>query len=420
MFQIPRPSRLTLQGAAIALGMVLLMSCVRPLGVLFLGLFSYWLYWTRCSFRVVLTPELRAKFESWLQRAEDWRRNSPGMFCVVSSGCLATLAILGHLISGSTLVLTLLVLSALISTKYNFKLLQIERKDFQWSEKINYNNVDAELDDEFMPDVNDANLFVLERASDVATISSPIDADGMGDDIDDDERSDDIPSELLLIPDAIPEIDEHSTDEDDELVPLSRTKSKTTTTSGVTQSANNPVNAAAAAPHEQYDQRSTTTTTAAATITTTTEDGESTMDFRRGHFKRDSSLSTTSSSSEESLSKGLQFPDHTSVDAPALRQLTAPPSAASASASSSEATAAGAIIALAVKSQAQSLLPSLMSNLVGQWSNAATAAAQPVSGGEVVRMDQQQQLVKPQRRQVTALDSSDESDFEILETDDFK
>ncbi|XP_060664800.1 reticulophagy regulator 2 [Drosophila nasuta] len=414
MFQIPRPSRLTLQGAAIALGMVLLMSCVRPLGVLFLGLFSYWLYWTRCSFRVVLTPELRAKFESWLQRAEDWRRNSPGMFCVVSSGCLATLAILGHLISGSTLVLTLLVLSALISTKYNFKLLQIERKDFQWSEKINYNNVDAELDDEFMPDVNDANLFVLERASDVATISSPIDADGMGDDIDDDERSDDIPSELLLIPDAIPEIDEHSTDEDDELVPLSRTKSKT-------QSANNPVNAAAA-PHEQYEQRSTTTTAAAATITTT-EDGESTMDFRRGHFKRDSSLSTTSSSSEESLSKGLQFPDHTSVDAPALRQLTAPPSAASASSSEATATAAGAIIALAVKSQAQSLLPSLMSNLVGQWSNATTAAAgQPVSGGEVVSMDQQQQqqLVKPQRRQVTALDSSDESDFEILETDDFK
>ncbi|KAH8300883.1 hypothetical protein KR044_001675 [Drosophila immigrans] len=392
MFQIPRPSRLTLQGAAIALGMVLLMSCVRPLGVLFLGLFSYWLYWTRCSFRVVLTPELRAKFESWLQRAEEWRHNSPSMFCLVSSGCLASLAILGHLISGSTLVLTLLVLSALISTKYNFKLLQIERKDFQWSDKINYNNVDAELDDEFMPDENESNLFVLERASDVATISSPIDADADG--IDDDERSDDIPSELLLIPDAIPEIDEHSTDEDDELVPLSQSKSSKRSAAGAAQ---------AASAHEQYEQR---------TASATTEGGESSMDFRRGHFKRDSSLSTTSSSSEESLSKGLQFPDHTSVDAPALRQLTAPPTAAT----SSE-TAAGALIALAVKTQAQSLLPSLVSNLVGQWGNAPTA-----SGGEVVTMDHHQNaaLVKPQRRQVTALDSSDESDFEILETDDFK
>lgn len=101
---------------------------VRPLGVLFLGLLSYWLYWTRCSFRVVLTPQLRAKLESWLKSAEDWRRDSPRMFCLVSGGCLASLAILGHLISGSTLVLTLLVLSALVSTRYNFKLLQIEQK----------------------------------------------------------------------------------------------------------------------------------------------------------------------------------------------------------------------------------------------------------------------------------------------------
>ncbi|XP_034487635.1 uncharacterized protein LOC117791842 [Drosophila innubila] len=377
MFQIPRPSRLTLQGAAIALVTVLLMSCVRPLGVLFLGLFSYWLYWTRCSFRVVLTPELRVKFESWLQSAEDWRRDSPSMFCLVSSACLASLAILGHLISGSTLVLTLLVLSALVSTKYNFKLLQIERKDFQWSEKINYNNADAELDDEFMPDVNESNLFVLERASDVNTISSPTDADVEG--VGDDDKSDDIPSELL-IPDAIPEIDEHSTDEDDELVPLSQSKSSAQT---------NP------AAHEYEKNRP-------ADVNETTV--SKSMDFRRGHFKRDSSLSTTSSSSEESLSKGLQFPDHTSVDgggSSALRQLTAAPS-------NDAATSSSQLLALAVKTQAQALLPSLMSNLV-QWG----------ANNELVSTDNQAPANR-QRRQVTALDSSDESDFEILETDDFK
>ncbi|XP_030246759.1 uncharacterized protein LOC115565696 [Drosophila navojoa] len=119
------------------------------------------------------------------------------------------------------------------------------------------------------------------------------------------------------------------------------------------------------------------------------------MDFRRGHFKRDSSLSTTSSSSEESLSKGLQFPDHTSVDAggPSLRQLTAPPTGADAASSST-------LLTLAVKTQAQALLPSLVSNLV-QWGASELDST-------------------AKRRQVTALDSSDESDFEILETDDFK
>jgi len=253
--------------------------------------------------------------------------------------------------------------------------------DFQWSEKINYNNAEAELDDEFMPDVNESNLFVLERASDVNTISSPTDADveGVGDD--DDERSDDIPSELL-IPDAIPEIDEHSTDEDDELVPLSQSKpSAQTKPTPEEYEKNRPA-----------DQSSVNQSTV-----------DKTMDFRKGHFKRDSSLSTTSSSSEESLSKGLQFPDHTTVDGggPSLRQLTAAPSNDAASSSSQ-------LLALAVKTQAQALLPSLMSNLV-QWG----------ANNEVVSTDNTA-LAKPQRRQVTALDSSDESDFEILETDDFK
>ncbi|XP_032594272.1 uncharacterized protein LOC6565037 isoform X2 [Drosophila grimshawi] len=391
MFQIPRPSRLMLQVAAITLITMLLMFCVRPLGVLFLGLFSYWLYWTRCSYRVVLTPQLRNKFESWLHRAENWRHNSPSMFCLVSSGCLATLAILGHLISGSTLVLTLLVLSALVSTKYNFKLLQIERRDFQWSEKINYTNADAEVDDEFMPDVNESNLFVLERASDVATISSPTDADGVGDNDDDDDRSDDIPSELL-IPDSIPEIDEHSTDEDDELVPLVSQSKQT----AEEQSAAGYVKSEQTKSNESISN-------------TNLSKADKTMDFRRGHFKRDSSLSTTSSSSEESLSKGLQFPDHTSVDAgaPSLPQLTDTVVSSDAPTGS-----ASSLMAIAVNAQvAQSLLPSLMSNLV-KWGANELAVKTDCTDSAA--------LAKSQRRQVTALDSSDESDFEILETDDFK
>lgn len=363
--------------------------------MLFLGLLSYWLYWTRCSFRVVLTPQLRAKLESWLKSAEDWRRDSPRMFCLVSGGCLASLAILGHLISGSTLVLTLLVLSALVSTRYNFKLLQIEHKgkwnrptiwlefpcqltqsftDFQWSEKINYTNVEADADDEFLPDCNESNMFVLERASDVAIISSPPDVNGAPDEDDDDEEegSDDIPAELL-IPDVIPEIDENSTDEEDDLVPLvAKGPSQQIITSDVTSSSSAP--------------------------------GKK-MDFCKGHFKRDSSLSTTSSSSEESLSKGLQFPDHTSVDAggSSLRQLTAPPS------SNDDATGAGSnLLAMAVKAQAQALLPSLVSGLV-QW-----------GAGNPGNSEVDSATLKQHRRQVTALDSSDDSDFEILQADDCK
>lgn len=245
--------------------------------------------------------------------------------------------------------------------------------DFQWSEKINYtNNVEADADDEFLPDCNESNMFVLERASDVAMISSPPDAalGGVRDEDDDDEEecSDDIPAELL-IPDVIPEIDENSTDEDDDLVPLQKSQTASATV--------------AAGPSD---------------VATSTK-----MDFCKGHFKRDSSLSTTSSSSEESLSKGLQFPDHTTVDAGAsstLRQLTAPPS----SSSNADATRASNLLAKA-------LLPSLVSGLV-QW-----GAAIP----EAVALDTTDSAAaKQSRRQVTALDSSDESDFEILQADDCK
>ncbi|KAH8317494.1 hypothetical protein KR074_006682 [Drosophila pseudoananassae] len=388
---LPRWSYPTLYCGAAAVVTMLLMTWVRPLGVLFLGLLCYWIYWTRCSFRIVSTDELRSKVNSWLQRIEEWRHNSPSMFCFATCGCLGTLAVLGQLISGSTMVLAILVISALVSTKYNFKPLKIEPKgklflqmtqycllnhsfpDFQWSEKLNYNNLETEVDDEFLPDVNESNLFVLERASDVATISSPTEAN----DEDDDERSDDIPSELL-IPDVIPEIDEHSTDEEDELAPLATKTQKNTK-------------------EEQAAE-------------------DSDMKFRKGHFKRDSSLSTTSSSSEESLSKGLQFPDHNAVDGSSsqLRQITA-------ASSPDQPDPAGELVALAVKSQAQALLansgkllPSLVSGLV-QWGVGAGSGAL-ATGSDATDSNRDRE----QQRLVTALDSSDESDFEILETDDFK
>lgn len=66
-----------------------------------------------------------------------------------------------------------------------------------------------------MPEVNETNMFVLERASDLASLTLPTE------DVENDEdKSDEVPSELL-IPDSIPEIDENSTDDDqDDLLPI--------------------------------------------------------------------------------------------------------------------------------------------------------------------------------------------------------
>lgn len=235
-----------------------------------------------------------------------------------------------------------------------------------------------------MPDVNETNMFVLERASDLASLTSPTE-----DPDNDDDKSDEVPSELLL-PDSIPEIDENSSDDEhDDLLPVVQVSKSETHLKNSNPAKNSAV--------VKYSQ------------------SEDTIEFKKGHFKRDSSLSTTSSSSEESLSKGLKFPDHTAVDGP--NKKTVNTSTVVAKIAPSDNQEANDLVALAVKSQTQALLanssklvPSLISGLV-QGVLSAGAGALATQGGSVQSTN---------RRIVTALDSSDESDFEILEEEDFE
>ncbi|XP_023297338.2 uncharacterized protein LOC111679964 [Lucilia cuprina] len=355
---------------------------IRPLGLIFLVIFGFWFYKNRCNLRIQIPPELEKHLQLVQQRIIEFRQTKPTMFCAIASGCLAALAVVGHLVSGSMVVLTGLIVAAIISTKYNFKIIKIEPKDldFAWSEKLQQQ--DYELDDEFMPEVNESNLFVLERASDLASLTLPTE-DGENDE----DKSDEIPSELL-IPDSIPEIDENSTDdEQDDLLPVVQvSKSETHIKNSL------PASDASV----KYSQ------------------SEDTIEFKKGHFKRDSSLSTTSSSSEESLSKGLQFPDHTAVDGPSKsRTSTSTVVARPGAAGQLE---ANDLVAMAVKSQTQAflansskLIPTLMSGLV-----------QGVLGVGAGGLSTQNAPIhdSTHRRLVTALDSSDESDFEILEEED--
>uniref|UniRef100_T1PNW9 Uncharacterized protein n=1 Tax=Musca domestica TaxID=7370 RepID=T1PNW9_MUSDO len=297
------------------------------------------------------------------------------MFSAVASGALGALAVVGHLVTGSMAVLAGLVVAVVISSKYNFKIMKIEPSELtDWTEKV---YPETEMDDEFMPEVNETNLFLLERASDLASLTSPTE------DLENDEdKSDEVPSELL-IPDSIPEIDENSTDEEqDDLMPIIKSSQL----------------------REETPVPSSSTT---ATTVKYSQSGDD-IEFKKGHFKRDSSLSTTSSSSEESLSKGLQFPDHTTVVDSARK-----------SQSTSAATAGhnqevNDVVALAVKAQTQALfsngsklIPTIVSGLVQNVLGTSGTAGGPM-------------IIPPKRVLSTNLESSDESDFEILEDEDFQ
>lgn len=61
------------------------------------------------------------------QRIQEIRRDKPTLFCAISTVTLGFLAIFGHVVSGSAVVVLGLIAAALISTKYNFKIVKIER-----------------------------------------------------------------------------------------------------------------------------------------------------------------------------------------------------------------------------------------------------------------------------------------------------
>lgn len=231
---------------------------IKPLGLLFLLIFFYWFYKNIFSVQIIPPEELQTKMFSLIDRVERTRIENRGLFCLVASSALGALAILGHYLSGSTVVLICLVIAVIFSTKYNFKILKKKKIENKCLSKLQENEFD-----EFLPEVNESNMSLLERASDQATVALPAEEG--------EEKSEEIPS-FLMIPDCIPEIDENSTDDDDAL--------------GI------------GVPDEINERR---------------RSRSADIEFKKGHFKKDSSVSTSSSSDEENLSKGLKFPDHSTV-----------------------------------------------------------------------------------------------------------
>lgn len=100
---------------------------IRPLGFAALLVLAYWFYQTKSNLRIVPPPEFKTSVHMATQRIQDIRRDKPTLFCAISTVTLGLLAIFGHMVSGSAVVILGLIAAALISTKYNFKIVKIER-----------------------------------------------------------------------------------------------------------------------------------------------------------------------------------------------------------------------------------------------------------------------------------------------------
>ncbi|KAG4068413.1 hypothetical protein HA402_007933 [Bradysia odoriphaga] len=244
---------------AFSVGAVLILSLqIRPYGLLFSILLAFWLYKTRCpNFKLITPPTITNCGENLYHDYLEFKQRQPRLCWIYTSSVLVALAVLGHIISGKTIIVFGLLMATLIFSKHKFTIETVQQEDERlWASQT----TDV---DEFLPDVNESNLSLLQHAGDEAvilhSITSPLN--------DDEDKSDEIPSDLI-IPDSLPEVDEQTDSSDDECL----------------------ISPAVAFP-------------------TLKSLSNQEIEFNSRYFK-----DTSSSSDEDSISKGLTFNDYSIVD----------------------------------------------------------------------------------------------------------
>lgn len=242
----------------------------RPLGIFFFsGLVVFWCR-QYANLRLQMTPLVEDKLRNLGHRALQMRNEKPGLFCALISGFLIVLAIVGHVVSGAYIVVALLVLSIVISTKYDIKI--VADRD-QTSTPLTASFLDQEVED-FLPEINEASASLLQQVGEEADISAVYKTDSTisergGGGKDDEDDDDDTYSDLLIPQNSIKELEE----EDEE-------QSNASSSDELLLGSSGP------AVHSAADAST----------------GE--IKFKSGHFN-----ANTSSDSDDSISRGLSFDD---------------------------------------------------------------------------------------------------------------
>lgn len=181
----------------------------RPLGIFFCS--ALVMFWARqyAHLRLQISPLFEEKLRNGARRALDLRAARPGLFCALISGLLVLVAVIGHVVSAPYIVVTLLVLSIVISTKYDIKIVA-DRESVPSACLL-----DQEVE-EFLPEITEANASLLKQVGEDADVSAVYKPDSAtiserpgGAENDDD---DDTYSDLLMPQNSIKELEEAEED----------------------------------------------------------------------------------------------------------------------------------------------------------------------------------------------------------------
>uniref|UniRef100_A0A1L8DV08 Protein with signal anchor n=1 Tax=Nyssomyia neivai TaxID=330878 RepID=A0A1L8DV08_9DIPT len=188
----------------------------RPLGIVFIIIFGIWLYKWRCpGVRLVSSTPIMDKLDSSYKNFVKLRQEKPGVFCTIVSFFLVLLALLGHIVSGTWIVLIGLMMAALISMRHKLDIIHERAKgeETAWSSQTTDHDVD-----DFLPEVNEGNMFVLQKAGEEAVITTPVATESHTSSHSEDPDS--LPADLMMpegsFPDVVPDDEEESDLNDDD------------------------------------------------------------------------------------------------------------------------------------------------------------------------------------------------------------
>lgn len=252
-----RPTGIKIGSAVLMTGLISYLK-FRPIAILVSTLYVTWVYRTFYSHYSIQMPrELVQRCKITYEKCIELRQHRPFEFCGFVISILFLTAVVGQLVSGTSIMCGCLIAVVLITAKYDIKII-----------KENDSSPCSGADvDEFCPRMDEANLMILKQIGDHADdtgIYSSQKTTTAGNESDSD-------NELLPINAEIPEPDEIDATEDDRNLDLLVTASKV-----LTQSA----------------------------------------EYKRKHFSNNSS---DSSDSDDSITRGLDFkniPVTATIEAP--------------------------------------------------------------------------------------------------------
>lgn len=250
----------------------------RPLGIFFCSALA--IFWARqyANLRLQISPVFEEKLRSGARRALELRASRPGLSYALAFTLLLAMAIIGHVVATPYIVVTLLVLAIVISTKYDVKIVA-DREPAPSPSLL----LDQEVAD-FLPELTEANASLLKQVGEDADVSAVYKPDTISErpgNTDNNDDDDDTYSDLLMPQNSIKELEEAEAEED-----RSSSSGDELLLGSDHVSAPLPLMA----------------TSAAAMVPAAESSGE--IRFKSSHFN-----ANTSSDSDDSISRGLSFDD---------------------------------------------------------------------------------------------------------------